>query len=66
MTDLLTDRFLRLEQVIEIAGLSKAMIYRLIREGKFPTPLKPGGTATRWRESEVREWHAAVIAARAA
>lgn len=66
MTDLLQDRFLRLEQVIEISGLSKAMIYRLVRDGKFPVPLKPGGAASRWRESEVRTWHAAVIAARAA
>jgi len=56
MTDLLNDRLLRLSQVLEIAGLSKAMVYRLVREGKFPMPCKPGGNATRWIESEIRNW----------
>lgn len=62
--DLLNDRLLKLEQVLEIAGLSKAMIYRLVREGKFPKPCKPGGIATRWVESEVREWRAEIQASR--
>jgi len=66
MTDILADRLLRLSQVLEIAGLSKAMVYRLVREGKFPKPCKPGGTATRWVESEVRAWRERVEAARPA
>ena len=66
MTDLMTDRLLRIAQVMEISGLSKAMIYRLEREGKFPRHCKPGGASTRWSEREVREWHAAVLANRAA
>jgi len=65
MTDLLSDRLLRLAQILEITGLSKAMIYRLVREGKFPKPCKPGGIATRWVESEVRAWRYEVEAARA-
>lgn len=66
MTDLLNDRLLRLSQVLEIVGLSKAMVYRLVREGKFPKPCKPGGIATRWVESEVRAWRSDVESARAA
>ncbi|WP_380787261.1 helix-turn-helix transcriptional regulator [Sphingomonas sp. R86521] len=66
MTDIISDRLLRLSQVLEIAGLSKAMVYRLVREGKFPTPCKPGGIATRWVESEVRAWRERVEDARAA
>ena len=66
MTDLLNDRLLRLAQVIEVVGLSKAMIYRLAREGRFPKPYKPGGVASRWSEREVREWRAALRQARAA
>lgn len=62
--DLLKDRLLKLAQVLEITGLSKAMIYRLVRAGKFPRPCKPGGTATRWVESEVRQWHQAVTSSR--
>jgi prophage regulatory protein len=66
MTDLLNDRLLRLAQVLEITGLSKGMVYRLVREGKFPEPCKPGGIATRWVESELRAWREHVEAARAA
>jgi prophage regulatory protein len=56
MTDLLNDRLLRLVQVLEITGLSKAMVYRLVSQGQFPEPCKPGGNASRWVESEVRIW----------
>ncbi len=53
------DRLLRLAQVIEIAGIGKTMIYRLIRQQKFPQPFKPGGYASRWSESEVEAWRQA-------
>ena len=66
MTNLLNDRLLKLEQVKEITGLSKAMVYRLVGQGKFPEPCKPGGIASRWVESEVRAWREQVEAARAA
>ena len=66
MKDLLNDRLLKLAQVMEITGLSKAMVYRLIGQGKFPEPCKPGGIASRWVESEVRTWREQVEAARAA
>jgi len=66
MTDLLNNRLLRLGQVLEITGLSKAMVYRLVGQGKFPEPCKPGGIASRWVESEVRAWREQIEAARAA
>lgn len=50
------DRLLRLPQVIEITGIGKTMIYRLMRQQKFPQPFKPGGYASRWSESEVEAW----------
>lgn len=53
------DRLLRLNQVIEIAGIGKTMIYRLMRQQKFPQPFKPGGYASRWSESEVTAWREA-------
>lgn len=52
------DRLLRLEQVTDIVGLKKAMIYRLVRRGDFPKPYKPGGWSSRWSESEVLAWRA--------
>ncbi|WP_156359150.1 helix-turn-helix transcriptional regulator [Sphingomonas sp. Leaf242] len=63
-TDLLNNRLLRLAQVLEITGLSKAMVYRLVSTERFPKPCKPGGIATRWVESEVRAWRTKVENAR--
>lgn len=60
MTDLLNDRLLKLEQVKQITGLSKAMVYRLVGQGKFPQPCKPGGVSSRWVEREIRAWRATV------
>lgn len=51
-----TDRLLRLSQVIEIAGIGKTLIYRLMRQQKFPQQFKPGGYASRWSEREVWAW----------
>ena len=50
------DRLLRLDQVKEIVGLGKTLIYRLIGSGDFPVPYKPGGSATRWSENEIHDW----------
>lgn len=54
------DRLLRLREVTIFAGLGKTMIYRLIREGRFPQPYRPGGHASRWSERELIEWQASI------
>lgn len=60
------DRLLRLAQVMEMVGLGKTMIYRMIRAGDFPAPHKPGGYASRWSEAEVRAWREKVAEERIA
>ena len=60
------DHLLPLKEVIAISGLGKTMIYRLMREGKFPAQHKPGGSASRWSENEVRAWREALDDARRA
>jgi prophage regulatory protein len=50
------NRLLRISQVIELAGIGKTMIYRLMRAGEFPQPYKPGGYSSRWSEAEVLAW----------
>ena len=50
------DRLLKLPQVVEIAGIGKTMIYRLMRRGDFPQAYKPGGYASRWSEQEIYAW----------
>lgn len=50
------DRLLKLEEVKDIVGIGKTMIYRLERRGDFPRRYKPGGWSSRWSEIEVRAW----------
>ena len=42
---------LRIEEVVQVTGLSKATIYRRIRDQQFPPPVKLGGyNPRRWLE----------------
>ena len=66
MDDIESDRLLRINQVIETVGLSQAMIYRLIKQKRFPQPCKPGGVSSRWSEREIQAWVVAALAAREA
>ncbi len=50
------DKILRLPQVIDTTGLSKASIYRLERGGDFPKRVAISPGAVGWRQSEIREW----------
>ena len=50
------DRLLRRRQVEDITGLSRSSIYRLMRNGEFPLPVKVGPAAVRWRASEITIW----------
>jgi len=58
------DRLLKLSAVMEMTGIGRTMIYRLIRRGDFPQPYKPGGASSRWSQREIVEWVAALGAAR--
>lgn len=50
-----TERLLPLPEVESRSGFKSSFIYQLIKEGKFPKPVKIGA-ASRWRESEVQQW----------
>ena len=49
------DRFLHLPEVLSSTGLGKTKLYELIRNGRFPAPIKID-TASRWCEKEIAEW----------
>lgn len=54
---------LRLAEVIELTGMKKSTIYRLIKEGQFPAPIHPAGTRIScWSASDVEKWVAKQIA----
>ena len=50
------DHLLRLSEVRTRTALARTTIYRKMREGSFPEPLKVGVRAVRWRESEIEDW----------
>ncbi len=52
----ITNRRLRLKQVLEIIPVSRATIYKWVREGKFPQQEALGPRTSAWKESEVMEW----------
>ena len=49
--DLLTRK-----QVEQKVQLTTSTIYRLMRDGRFPLPLKIGPSAVRWRSDELSAW----------
>ena len=51
-----SERLLRRSEVESRTGFSRTSIYRLMRAGQFPEPLKVGPRAVRWRESEILKW----------
>lgn len=55
-----SDRLLRLRQVLDRVGLSKATLYRKISAGEFPKPVSVGRISVRWRETDVGGWIAAL------
>ena len=50
------DRLMRREEVETRCGIACTTIYRLMRTGQFPTPIKIGPRAVRWPASEIEAW----------
>ena len=50
------DVLLTRPEVERRTGLSRSTIYRKMREGTFPVPLKVSERAVRWRESDIRAY----------
>jgi prophage regulatory protein len=51
----LLDRLLSAEQIGELMHADPSTVFRWVREGRFPKPLKIGGM-TRWRARDYNEW----------
>lgn len=49
-------RVFRLDAVVQVTGLARSTIYKLIGTGKFPSPLPLTGRSVGWLESEVNAW----------
>ena len=49
---------LRTNDLLKRVGISRQRIYALIRDGRFPTPVKAydGGRSSFWRDDEIEAW----------
>ena len=52
----MNDRLLRREEVETRCGIARSSIYRFMRCGQFPEPVRVGPRAVRWRASEIEAW----------
>lgn len=49
-------RLLRLPAVLEVTGLGRSTVYRMVAEHTFPAPVKLARRAVGWRHDDVRQW----------
>jgi excisionase family DNA binding protein len=52
---MIPDRFITSKEVAKSLGVSVTTVYKLIREGKFPQPMRKFGMS-RWSELGVQAW----------
>ncbi|AUM05036.1 MULTISPECIES: AlpA family transcriptional regulator [Enterobacteriaceae] len=53
--NLLSDQMVDMKFITAFTGLTDKWFYKLIKEKKFPKPIKLG-RASRWFKSEVEKW----------
>jgi len=51
-----TQRFIKLQAVMNITGLSRSTIYRYIADGHFTRQVSLGTRNAAWLESEIQSW----------
>ena len=49
------EKLLTLKEVVDLVSFKRSTIYKFIRQGSFPKPLKIG-RSSRWKMSEIRQW----------
>jgi len=54
-------RFLKLTEVMSKTGLSRSGVYKGIKSGVFPRPVKIDGRSVAWLASDVEDWMAYVL-----
>jgi prophage regulatory protein len=58
--------FLRLPEVKRRVGLSRSEIYRKVKAGEFPKPVKLSAQASAWAEHEIEAWCSERLSSRGA
>ncbi|OKP21428.1 helix-turn-helix transcriptional regulator [Serratia fonticola] len=52
---LLEDQFIDMAFITQLVGMSDKFLYKLIKDGSFPKPIKLG-RSSRWLQSEIESW----------
>lgn len=47
---------LTIRDVAALFRVNVSTIYKMVREGEIPAPIRIGTTSTRWRADEIRKW----------
>jgi prophage regulatory protein len=55
---------LRITKVQARTGLSRASVWRLVRDASFPAPVRIGRRAVAWLDTEIDSWIANCVKAR--
>ena len=50
------NRYLGWREVVRHLGISRTTLWRWLRTGQFPTPVRLGPGRVAFRESDIREW----------
>ena len=57
MTDSFSNpRLIRVGEVCERTGLHRSTIYRLRKDGRFPSAVRVGDRLIAWREQDIAAW----------
>ncbi|WP_322003340.1 helix-turn-helix transcriptional regulator [Marinobacter alexandrii] len=56
-------RYVSDKQLSERLEVSRQTIWRWVREGNLPSPIKLGTNCTRWKLSDIENWEAGKVGA---
>lgn len=60
----ISDRFLKIDEVVDRTSISRATIYRLMDSGEFPRRIALSKGCVRWSSFEVSDWMQSKLASR--
>lgn len=49
-------KILRIKSVIDMTGIPRSSLYRFVKSGHFPAPIKLGPRAAGWLETDIQAW----------
>lgn len=50
------DRLMRMDEILEMLGISESTLRRIMDDGRFPKPFYIGPRSPRWWRSDILKW----------